>query len=231
LFGLYHPQTARIIHNFGYLFIKQGCYRKAQLYLKLALRLREHLLPALHVSTAATLTFLAEVHLHLHQPDAAQHYAQRTHDMCLALFGDTHRMTAESHYVLGWGLYAQRKLDQARAQIERSLQINCSLPDGEGHVILFTLAVLGDVLADQGLYADARAHLERAIAGWEHAHAVDYPELVRPLTSLGCLLHRCGNTAGARMHLQRALRIGETKLGPTHPWTANVCAHLAALGD
>jgi tetratricopeptide (TPR) repeat protein len=151
--------------------------------------------------------------------------------MCLALFGDTHRMTAESHYVLGWALYGQDKLDQARTGLERALQINAALPDDEDLVFLFTLTVLGDVLGEQGLYADARAHLERAIAGWEQTYAVGHPELVRPLTSLGCLLRRCGDTDGARMHLQRALTISETKLGETHPWTINILAHLAALGD
>jgi tetratricopeptide (TPR) repeat protein len=105
------------------------------------------------------------------------------------------------------------------------------LPDGEDLVFLFTLTVLGDVLGEQGLCHDARAHLERAIAGWEQAYVVDHPELVRPLTSLGCLLGRGGDTDGAQMHLQRALRISETKLGPAHPRTANVRTHLAALED
>jgi hypothetical protein len=72
-------------------------------------------------------------------------------------------MAAESQYVLGWRLYGQSKLDQARTQLQRALQINCSLPDGEDLVFLFTLTVLGDVLGEQGLCHDARAHLSTTI--------------------------------------------------------------------
>ena len=60
-------------------------------------------------------------------------------------------------------------------------------------------SVLGEILMEEGKYAEARAHLERAIAIW--------PKWPDTLWRLGAVTRRLGDVAAAQPHFREALRL------------------------
>jgi hypothetical protein len=57
----------------------------------------------------------------------------------------------------------------------------------------------------------------------------DHPEVAVGCNNLGGLLQAVGDLVGARVQLERALRIAEAALGPDHPSVGTVRHNLTDL--
>jgi tetratricopeptide (TPR) repeat protein len=133
------------------------------------------------------------------------------------LLGKHHPDLAESLNNLGFSLKQQGKYGEARAYLQRALEMFQARHPKEryphGHPNLaFGLSNLGGLLEAQGNYGEAREYLQRALEmeqalypkeRYPHGH----PYLAGTLNHLGCLLMDQGTYAEARGYLQRALEM------------------------
>jgi tetratricopeptide (TPR) repeat protein len=110
-------------------------------------------------------------------------------------------------------------LDEALAAADRS---------GADLVWLTIADRIGAHLRHLGLYAEARAFLERAVSRAERLDPPNPPRLAESLAVLASLLKDLGLAAAARTALERALVIDEQVHGPRHPAVARDLQNLAA---
>lgn len=120
----------------------------------------------------------------------------------------------------GNSITARELLDQGAARIEESLR---DQPLVQGRL----LGTIGDVYRKLGLYREARAPLERALALRRQALGAAHPDVARDEYALAGLLRRLGEFDAAREHYERALKIREAAYGPEHTEVAVSLTGLA----
>jgi Tfp pilus assembly protein PilF len=119
-----HPNTARSLHNLGYLLKAQGDLAGARPYYERALVIREKALGPDHPDTAKSLNNLGSL---LHQQGdlaGARPYFERALAIREQALGSDHPDTAKSLNNLGSLLQAQGDLAGARPYFERAVAIN-----------------------------------------------------------------------------------------------------------
>ena len=88
---------------------------------------------------------------------------------------------------------------------------------------------LGQLLTEQGKYAEAAPLLRRAIEIDERALGKDYPDVARAYNNLALSLWHQGKYAEADPLYRRAIEIDEKALGRDHPTFATLYNNLAQL--
>ncbi|MCA9681183.1 MAG: tetratricopeptide repeat protein, partial [Myxococcales bacterium] len=81
----------------------------------------------------------------------------------------------------------------------------------------------------QGRNAEARVHLEQAIAINEKALGADHPKIATSVNLLGVIAVSEGDLEGARRYFEHALEIREKFHGPDHPEVAGMLINLGIL--
>ncbi len=138
----------------------------------------------------------------------------------VARVGDAPLLSATLHHQRGVALTAAGALDEAGAELERSLAL-ATKELGEAHVeVARTWSALGNL-------ARARGELERALALHERALAIDeralgegHPAAARHHHNLGGVLRLLGRRGEALASYRRALELETSGLGARHPATA-----------
>lgn len=102
--------TARILHSFGFSLLRQRRIHSARRFLRLALHIREQLLPATHTGTLLTHLFLGDTSFHLGQLEEAEKIYQYTYTLCIAAEGRESGLSGEALYRLGRIRVAQGEL-------------------------------------------------------------------------------------------------------------------------
>lgn len=123
--------------------------------------------------------------------------------------------------------WAKRSFTEAQRHFERALAVYGNAADAD-ELIAASLTNLGNVLADQGKYEEAREQYEREIAITERVHGVGHPQTARALANLGTVLTSLKRYDEAQRTFERALAIWEAAYGPEHAMVAMV---LTNLGD
>jgi tetratricopeptide (TPR) repeat protein len=98
--------------------------------------------------------------------------------------------------------------------------------EGEGLRVATVLINIGELYAFKDRKT-ARKFLERAKVIFERQVGFDHPDMALTYNNLALLCQREGDLAGARDHLENALKITENMLGPDDPRVGYVLANLA----
>jgi serine/threonine-protein kinase len=129
---------------------------------------------------------------------------------------------------IGVVMWAKRSFVQAQQHFERALALFGKVADAD-ELVAATLTNLGNVLADQGKYEEARRQYERELAITERVHGAEHPQTARALANLGTVLQSLGHYDEAQRSFERALAIWEAAYGPEHPMIAMVTNNLGDL--
>ncbi|CAM9100048.1 unnamed protein product, partial [Laminaria digitata] len=90
---------------------------------------------------------------------------------------------------------------------------------------------LGNMLADQGKYAESEALCRRSLSIREKTLGQEHPHVATSLGNLGVLLQRQGKNDEAEPLLRRSLAAQEKALGSEHPDVAQSLLYLASLSE
>ncbi len=126
----------------------------------------------------------------------------------------------------------QRKLGDrvnARAALERVLQLANDSGKVDPRCISNALNNLGGVLYDERDFAAAQSHYERALALDEKHLPPDHLDVAVTVNNLGKTLHAQGDVTHAKELYERALRIFHLYLGEQDPRTLEVTKNLRSL--
>lgn len=129
---------------------------------------------------------------------------------------------------IGVVLWAKQALPEAQQHFERALALFAKVPDGED-AIAATLTNLGNVLADQGKYDEARKQYEAELEIGRRINGPDHPVTARSLANLGTVLKSLDRLDEAQQAFERALVIWEQSYGANHPMLAMVTNNLGDL--
>lgn len=143
---------------------------------------------------------------------------------------DPHHPNLAGHLINLGALH--RKLGhaaQARAYLERVLQLADEGCEVDPHCRSNALNNLGGVLYDERDFAAAQLHYERALALDETYLPPDHLDVAITVNNLGKALHAQGNVASAKELYDRAHRIFHEYLGEQHPRTLEVSKNLRLL--
>ena len=87
----------------------------------------------------------------------------------------------------------------------------------------------GLYLRGRAQFAEAKAHLERALTIAEAAYGPNHPNVASIVNNLGGMLRDLGDLEGAKGHYERALTIFRDFLGEDHPTSVKVRRNLESL--
>jgi tetratricopeptide (TPR) repeat protein len=163
--GLRDGGTARIVHNLGYLALRRGEVRRADRYLRLALAIRRQVLPGPGLGVAFTLTLLADARRLAGDLGAAEALASEALALRRAVGGPFHDDVGASLAQLGQIARAAGDLGRAAALAEEALRMREALLGPEAFETLLDVALLAGIYGEQGRVTEARAMLDRAVAG------------------------------------------------------------------
>ncbi len=113
------------------------------------------------------------------------------------------------------------RIDEAIDALKRALTIEPDYADAHRN--------LGRAYAEKGLWHEAEAAAQRALAIWEKDQGQEHPAVAEALNDLGEFCYYQGKYGEAEPLYQRALAIRERALGPEHPAVAHALNNLAVL--
>lgn len=142
--------------------------------------------------------------------------------------GDAPEAEARLRQALGDARFAAGAYAEARAQLERALEVATAI-DPEHPRVATALRRLGGVDTQQGRLDDARRRLEQVVAFWERTLGPDHHHVAVASNDLGLALQKQGALPEARRHLERALAIWERTLGPDHVSLGHALNNLALV--
>jgi tetratricopeptide (TPR) repeat protein/predicted Ser/Thr protein kinase len=153
---------------------------------------------------------------------------RRAAEAAVAQAGGAPLLRADLHQNLGVALDLAGKLDEARAQYQRSLEINrAERPDD--HRIGDALHNLGSVAWTAGDPEAATAHYQEALAEREARFGAAHPKVAETLVGLGAVARDQKQYDQARARYQRAIAILEAALGRDHPQVGAALNNLAIV--
>ncbi len=148
------------------------------------------------------------------------------------LHGSEHASVASAHHELARMLRAQGDLEEARKNLERSLEIWAVVHGTQEHqAVAASLAVLASVLLEQGDLEGARENLERSLEIQAVVRGTqEHPDLAASLSLLAIVLRAQGDLEGARKNFEQSLEIQDKVYGTReHYSTAITEWHLGRL--
>jgi serine/threonine protein kinase/Tfp pilus assembly protein PilF len=118
---------------------------------------------------------------------------------------------------------------EARAQLERALDLHRRTLGAENPKTLKDLARLGQIARLQGRYPEAETLFERALKIQSKVLGSEHPDTLDSLHNLGTVLYLQGKYAQAEARLGQVLEIRRRVLGPEHADTVRTMGNLALV--
>ena len=134
------------------------------------------------------------------------------------------RMRARALFELGEVLHARSDLDGARAALSSAVEL--AERTGDTALALALRAELAEVAVTAGAWADAQAHLERALPAARRELGERHPRTASLLHAAGMVAYRRNDQAAAIAHYDAAIAIRRELPGER----GNLSASLGALG-
>jgi eukaryotic-like serine/threonine-protein kinase len=181
--------------------------------------------PLLRASLGDT---IGTTYLSLGLYDRAEASLQKALDQRLAL-GAEPRDVAESRLHLASVLYAERRLDEAEAELEQACAILREVAGKESVELASAASSLGVVQRAQGRIEEAEATQRTALAIRRTAAGPESLDTAESLNNLAAVLLVEQRFDEARPALEEALRIRRAELGGEHPLVAQSTDNLAVL--
>ncbi|WP_394824768.1 protein kinase domain-containing protein [Pendulispora albinea] len=204
---------------------EQGRFAEARAELEPALAMaRAHFGPESRELAACLLDAGWLLHV-LGENAAAREHVEGGRAIYERLLGSDHPNIAVALNRLGAILSAERKYAEAEMHFRRALAIAESVHGGVHSVVAVYLDNLADALTARQKYGEAIVLHTRALGISERLYGPEHSELVSSLLGLGITYFESGDTASARLHLERALRLCTDGIDPQ--FRADVQFHLA----
>jgi tetratricopeptide (TPR) repeat protein len=227
--GPWHPALASPIDNLGIVLFRLGDYEGSARQHARSLEIREAALGPDSAEVGLSLTNLGLAELALGRLADAGAHQRRAVDNWRASLGEEHPYVAAALTNLALVLAREGASDDEVIALHRqALHIREASLGPQDPEVGTSLANLGNALRDKGETAEARLHLDRALAVWTTAYGPGHPRVATIELDLGDLAGARRAWDEALPHYERALQIFEAALGPDHVdcvWTRLV------LGD
>ncbi|MCB0716877.1 MAG: serine/threonine protein kinase [Bacteroidetes bacterium] len=139
--------------------------------------------------------------------------------------------TAQMRDVLGQVYRSLGDFDEARALLDRALEIRIDLLGADNAIVAETRDHLGWVLADLGDYEGAQALFDEAFGVRKQYYETDRVAMSSSLFNVGYILGRLGDNHTAAERLGEALAIRREVLGPDDPEVATTMNTLAMVSQ
>ncbi len=147
----------------------------------------------------------------------------------LARMGGDFELEAELERALGLAYLQHDDPRRAETHVRESLRIREQAFGPEHESIGAAASTMGQLLAAQGKYVEARAAFERALAITEARTGPSHPDTAAMLTNVGSTWAEVGDHERAIAYYERALAIDLAALGPDHVRNAIAHHNLASV--
>ncbi len=171
-----------------------------------------------HPETLAMLTgTMGRIYNRLGVPDRAITLLRQARTAYEALHGASDNQVAAMTNELGVALWSSGKLEEAKAELERALEIRKRNSGVESPEVAETLMNLGTVAFDRGELSLAERHFRDSLALQAKRGAMQTSEAALVMLELANLLSQLSRYPEAIDLLERALHIDRVALGEDHP--------------
>jgi tetratricopeptide (TPR) repeat protein len=208
---------ARLLHNVGVYYEKQGKYSKSTQFLGEATSLRENLLGPHDAKTLSSKQQQAWALLRHGNYEAAEGVCQQSLRGRQSAYGEEHPETLECRNLLA-DIYRRRcKYVEAEYIYRKIMPIAERVHGRESHFTLACKFNFGVVLEVQGRFREAEKLIREVVEGREKLHGKEDPAVFDTISRVGAILNRRGRFGEAE-HLHRSLLERRKKvLGEHHP--------------
>ena len=178
---------------------------------------------------AQMLSVIGRVYKNLGAYDRAAPLLRRALEMRQALYGDAHRLTADSRIYLAEVLHYQGKYGAAGPLFEKAVATYRSLPNAVTPEYAASLDFLIGFHDAMGNYAVAESLAREAVKVNRALYGPNHPEVAASLNSLGLMLSRQGQYAAAKARYREALAIHRARGSKDRPVLAAILSNLGRL--
>jgi len=228
-YELESAEAARVLNEAGVYLHDHASYKEAETFYRKALNMREKVLGAEHIATAASLNDLGLLYRDLGRYDEAEPLLRRTLLIREKALGAEHPATAMILNNLGLLYRDLKRYNEAEQLLQNSLAIREKVLGAEHSITALSLGNLGLLYCDQRKYDEAEPLLQRALQIREKALGAEHPATATGCQYMAVLYCAQGKYKEAELLYQRTLDIREKVLGPEHPATAMTLHELANL--
>ncbi|WP_161569273.1 tetratricopeptide repeat protein [Candidatus Oscillochloris fontis] len=226
-YGLAQGNTARSLRNLGFAVFRQGRYRAAMRYLRLALRCFECAEGSFAIARAQTLMHMADVALACNDP-RAEEYVSAMFDLREAERKAEDGEMAESYWYVARVALAQGNTAAATEAFTKAEQIYAQRAWPDHYVLARMRGDQARLALQQGNPAAAAAYIAQAQHHWEQI-SPDHADRAESYLITAYIALAQGDHAAARSHMLRAVAMREAVLGAEHPATRAArgnCSHF-----
>lgn len=163
---------------------------------------------------AALYDSIGMVHLERGQFHEATVALEKAEQLKLDTFGPEHPSTASTRLSLGRLSIRLGQHDRARALLEAARDGYVESGDVRHPGVARTQLLLAELAEERTDDGEAQRLFEKVLLRWEAEFGLHHPRLIRPLTNLGRVRARIGDSDGALAAYGRAREIAVRALGP-----------------
>jgi tetratricopeptide (TPR) repeat protein len=222
----YGPIVADASFVFGLALEKVGTFDESEAALREAyFTAMRHRHDQVAAEAASTLVFV--VGNRLARPDEGTEWAAHA-EAAVGRWAPGGLEEARLRRTLGNVLHRQRKLDEARVQLERGVELSETTPGSSVAETEITRIGLAAVLLDAGELDAARDHYTRALDNLRAELGDDHPDVAIAHNGLGNAEYYAHRLDAADAHYREALRLWVSAYGEDYP---GLCLLLSNLGN
>ena len=228
VYGLNHPEVAKVLRNIGFNYYCKGQYLKGIDIVERALDMDEKILGKEHPDVAQDLNSLGIIYWALHELDKAGVLFERAVKINMIHYESDHIVFAKILNNLGLLLFTQNKPEEALENYERALKIyekKCGLMN---YYVANIHNNLGFVHRKLGDLEKAEKMFEKALEIFESLLGSNHPMVANINVSKGIISRDLGLFNKALHLFEKALSINLITYGNKHTVYA---ANLTHIGD
>jgi tetratricopeptide (TPR) repeat protein len=223
------PVDAKLLNEFGLIWVKAGLLEEALPFFEEGLTLRERALDPMDPSLAVSLNNLAGLYHHLGKFSEAEPLYQRSLQITENALGPEDLSLVIQLNNLARLYRDQGKYTDAEPLYQRALQITERSLGPEHPKVAAALNNLALVYKAQAKYTMAEPLYLRVVQIDEATFGPTHPKVAYDLNTLALMYRAQGKDAEAEPLYQRLVEIDEATLGPDHPEVATDLNNLAEL--
>ena len=227
--ALQPPKEAKLLNEFGLVWVKAGLYEEALIFFEQGLKLREKSVDPMDPSLAVSLNNLAGLYHNQGKFKEAEPLYLRALKVTENAVGPDHPSLVPHLNNLARLYRDQERFAQAEPHYQRVLKITERALGPEHPKVVTALNNLALTYKAQGKYAEAEPLYRRVVQIDEANLGPTHPKVAYDLNTLALLYRAQGKHAESLPLYQRLVEIDEAALGPDHPEVATDLNNLAEL--
>ena len=228
-YELAFPEAARLLNAAATYLIIHAQYKQAELLLKRALSIRQHIFEPDHFDTARTLNDLGVLYLTQSKFQQAEPLLQQALVIRQNKLGLEHADTATSLHNRAQLYYEQGYYPSAERMYREALDIRQRILQTGHPDIAQSLNNLAKLYTVLGKFSQAELLYEEALSSQKNSLGSEHPLVAQTLNNMALLYRSKGEYTKAEQFYQQALETQEQVLGSDHPDVAETLNNLARL--